>query len=91
MSQEKVIRCDACSRSKVAGENTEYVWIAVQTIVGSAEEYASITEAVLGGTPLENVVDTGDFCSLRCLANWASARHEMRQLGFDKPEGVPNE
>lgn len=78
MSQERVLRCDACGRTKLVGENTENPWTTLQTIIGSPEEYAAVAEQVQEGVPLENVIDAGDFCSLACVANWASARHEMR-------------
>ena len=92
MAKEQVVRCDACSATKLVGEDSEHHWLYLQTLISSAEEYARVAESVQAGVPLENVIDGGDFCSLKCVANWASARFEMRQLGeATDEEGLTHE
>ncbi len=80
MTQRKLVECDACGKTKAEGEVSARPWVQVRTAVGSNEEYQAIIEALQAGNPENAVTDSGDFCSLSCLANWASARYEMRMM-----------
>lgn len=73
------VQCDACGKRKAMDATTEAKWLTVATAV-SPDEYAQVMEKLNDGASLETVIDNGDFCSLMCLANWASARAELRSL-----------
>lgn len=73
------VECDGCGTRKAIDQSTEHTWLTVATAV-SANEYAEVMEKLHQGEELGNLVDNGDFCSLICLANWASARASLREL-----------
>jgi hypothetical protein len=73
------VECDGCGTRKRIDESSEHTWLTVATAV-SANEYAEVMEKLHQGETLESLVDNGDFCSLVCLANWASLRANMREL-----------
>jgi hypothetical protein len=82
MSKENVIRCDGCGKAKQTHESTGSPWLSVQAQT-SPEEYQGVVMKLQGGASLESLIDTGDFCSLLCLADWASARHALRALSTE--------
>ena len=87
MTKLNQVRCDACQRTKELDESTEHTWLQVSTAV-SAEEYAKVVDRIHRGMKAEDVIDNGDFCSLMCLANWASARAELRAMDDADDTGV---
>lgn len=72
MSEERWTVCDACSaRVRTHDANS---WLNVRCIVGNIELYESLMESD------KDSIDSGDFCTLVCLANWSSARANMKSL-----------
>lgn len=87
MTKVNEVRCDACGRTKGMDESTEHTWLTVATAV-SALEYQGVVQKLQEGASLENLIDNGDFCSLMCLANWASARATLRELDLEVEGGA---
>ena len=76
------LECDNCHTVEDADAITG--WVKAMTIVGDPEGYARLTEAILRG---EEPLNTGDFCSLRCLGEWAFAQELLRDLSEEvEPE-----
>ena len=89
MSEKHLVVCDACGKEGDVHHMNESFWYKVQTIVGKHEQLRDSLERVASGElKLTDVVDYGDFCSLECVANWASSRAEMRHLSQDVERGV---
>lgn len=71
-----LIRCDACRREDPLPEAKG--WIAVRALFTSEEAAVEIQERY--ETQGAYAVDSGEFCSPRCVANWASARAAMQEM-----------
>lgn len=52
-------------------------WLRVFTVVGSDEQMQDIAERIERG---EKPINQGDFCTLRCLGEWAFAQELLRDL-----------
>lgn len=74
MKVEK-LECDNCrtqvDASKVAG------WLRVFTVVGSEDAMQEYVQRIEAG---EKPADSGDFCTLRCLGEWAFAQELLRSM-----------
>lgn len=68
----RVLECDHCH--KTAKMEVSSGWVNVRVIVGSPQELQRLQQ--LG----ENALDSGDFCSLVCLANWSNIQQANREL-----------
>ena len=79
MATAHMVTCDACGKSKKIEDTDEHAWLFVQTRV-SKEEYLAVMGAAQAGDSIEHMLDGGDFCCLMCLANWASARANLREI-----------
>lgn len=84
MTTSNFIECDACGtrRQTDKAEPDSTPWLKVQTQM-SPDEYQGIIEKLRAGASVDSLTDGGDFCSLICLANWASAQHSLKQLSDD--------
>ena len=77
MSKQNVVKCDGCGKTKQTHESTGSPWLSVST-AASPLEYQSVMERLQQGAEAESLIDHGDFCSLRCLGEWALARDLLR-------------
>lgn len=75
--------CDQCRKEEDV-EDLRRGWMLVRPVVGNAETYTEIVEAV--GRD-EKPVDDGMVCSLKCLGEWAFTTLNMRAL--DEPDILP--
>ena len=71
MSKHHAVECDNCH----AREDIEKIdgWLSVATLVGNQEAMQARMER-------DDEPDYGDFCSLRCLGEWAFAQELLRSL-----------
>ena len=76
------LECDGCGARKNVNSSEGRPWVTVTNSVSHAE-YLALAESFNAGVDVESALDQGDFCSLHCLANWASARANLR--GLDEP------
>lgn len=79
MTLKYVMVCDACGKQADA-KNLPNVWLLVQSIVSTREQFNRLPGVADGARKLEDVVDFGEFCSLQCVANWASVQANLRSL-----------
>lgn len=79
MATISLIRCDACGAEREVGKSGS-PWYEVKPALTAQEDVRRLEAKVLAGEAFKDIADFGDFCSLRCLANWASAHHELRAL-----------
>ena len=79
MANAHMLICDACGKTKKVTDTDEHAWLFLQTRV-SVDEYQAVVGAAQAGQDITHMLDGGDFCSLMCLANWASARASLREL-----------
>lgn len=88
MGSKKLQVCDGCGLEQ---EDTVAVgWLNVRTLVTSLEEYhrlLNVAQALPEDVHSKVLVDAGDFHSLACLANWASAQSNMRALDRENLDG----
>jgi hypothetical protein len=75
--------CDACSTEEDV-EKLSHPWFTAQTVIGTHEQYERMLEEVHGEEG-KLQADAGQFCSLGCLANWASTTQNLHAL--DKEVG----
>ena len=83
MSKKNLIVCDSCGKEKGMDESTGTMWLVVAS-AASTEEYQNALLALQDGADFKSIVDAGDFCGLVCLANWASARANLRDLDAER-------
>jgi hypothetical protein len=69
------LECDNCHERVDAGQ--VYNWSRVFTVVGSEEQMVDLAERMERG---EKPLNGGDFCTLRCLGEWAFAQELLRDL-----------
>jgi hypothetical protein len=69
------LECDNC-HVQVGPEEVRN-WLRVFTVVGTEEAMMEMANRVEAG---ERPFDTGDFCTLRCLGEWAFAQELLRDL-----------
>ena len=79
MAKQNVIVCDACGITKQAEDSTGSMWLNLSSM-SSTDEYENVMKRMANGEQIQNLVDSGDFCSLSCVANWASARFELKSM-----------
>jgi hypothetical protein len=79
--KENLIRCDACGKTEAISGSPDalHSWLLVNTAV-APNDMKKIVEALQEGKDAAHLLDTGDFCSLICLANWASSQANLRGL-----------
>lgn len=82
---QHVLTCDGCGRQRIIGKELilgEQPWVQVKTLIVSQGEQLKLQETLSygGEKAVDDLLDTGDFCSLVCLANWSSARATMKSL-----------
>lgn len=82
MTASKMLTCDGCGTTR--NLSTEglggAVWIQVQSMVATQEEMLAVQDRIMRGQEPKDFLDMGEFCSLRCLANWASAREQLKAV-----------
>ena len=67
--------CDACEKHAAVGQTDG--WFSVKSIIASQAVYESVlTQAMAGTDPLLH----GDFCSLKCVANWAMSAAVLAEM-----------
>lgn len=71
MGKLQRLECDNCHTTEDV--NNVDGWLAVQTVVGNVE---ALERRMEDGV----VADYGDFCTLRCLGEWAFAQELLRDL-----------
>lgn len=92
MSIVKQLECNGCGKRVEYGK-FEGKWYQVQSMVanqhsmmemlgklGPMSDLVDETTGTLKDGVLDSITDSGDFCSLECLANWSSARANLRAL-----------
>ena len=80
MAQESFIICDGCGARHSSKD--PQVWLNVVPVVASGTAMQRM-QAALGEAAIERLVNTadgGEFCSLRCLGEWALARGALKEL-----------
>ena len=82
MAKKNMVVCDACGKEQNAEAPEGPRWYQVATAV-SPEEYQKVLAMLQQGAKVKDLVEQGDFCSLMCVANWASALHEMKALNAE--------
>jgi hypothetical protein len=74
---KRLIVCDACgTETELTGADG---WIEARTYIASQDFMSRVYEARNEGNT-DDGTNHGDFCSLLCLANWASAQANLRDL-----------
>lgn len=91
MAIVKTMKCDGCGKEEPYGalDGTWYRLDAMSSPkhlrelmekLGPMEDLVDENTGGLKDGVLDNIADTGDFHSLECLVNWASARANLRAL-----------
>ncbi len=88
MSSKQVVVCDSCGQESALTSITS-PWYHVNTVVATQEMAQSLMERLTEDQKergdFKDAFDFGDFCSLVCLANWASVRANLRGLDAADP------
>lgn len=90
MSEKHLIVCDGCGREE-DGHEFEGFWFQVTTVLSSPHQESvqeKLARVMTGQSKMSDVADFGHFCSLACLANWASSRAALRALDAEMEAGV---
>ena len=85
--KKNIMVCDGCEKQQDIGNDTKG-WYQLNQLVPQSEYKRLAEEMMRGGVTLEEVTaqfDSGEFCSLVCVANWASATAGLREL--NEPTG----
>jgi len=64
---EPEVQCDTCEKRVLIKDVG--TWYRVATVVATPEHFADLFKAAEANEPIHM---HGDFCSLRCLATWAT-------------------
>ncbi len=77
---------DACSKRYESGDVSEEdptsPWYSLQPAVSQNQVHALVKRAT-AGEDLSLFTEGGDFCSLNCIVNWASALLALQDLDED--------
>lgn len=87
--KKQVLVCDACGKAEDIGAETSG-WVSLQSMVNQEKYEALARKLAMGETTLQETLagmDSGEFCSLPCVANWASATSNMRALDDEQLPG----
>ncbi len=69
------VSCDHCGRLERVDQLG--TWFRLATIVGSMEHFNELAEAAEANQPMHM---EGDFCSMRCLANWSTTAADAKDM-----------
>lgn len=96
VTRTATITCDGCGKSQPAEAFTGK-WLQVQSMVSNSGQLMELMEELgVRPEPGENVstedmrklTDSGDFCSLSCLGNWATSTNALRDLDAELEGGA---
>jgi hypothetical protein len=80
--KKNIMVCDGCEKQQDITSDTTG-WYSLNQLVPQSEYKRLAEDLMHGGKTLEQIqaeFDQGEFCSLVCVANWASATAGMREL-----------
>lgn len=95
VKKSATITCDACGKEEPL-DGFRGKWLQVQSMVSTSGELMELMDRMgvsrSGDGPvseedMKKVVDAGDFCSMRCLGNWASSTEALRSLDEELENG----